>query len=205
VKRPPPPLAAVLLAPFVLVVHPVHAQEIRLTGPLTGAPTATNRVHYLPFALRGDLRFGGMMGASATKNHDASRATGFGGAVRFRQATTLAWELDAGVLRGMEDASELRVPVSLRAIVIFASTRWPEWEPFLAGGPSLERVTGDTTRGTFVGAELGIGLDRRVDPVFNRFIVELVLSERRGVDGASGWATAAMLRIGIATTFGIMQ
>jgi hypothetical protein len=194
-----------LVVALLLAASPAQAQEIKLTGPLRDAPTADNRVHYLPFGLRGDLVFGATGGAASAKGHDLSRATGVGGSFRYRAATVLAWELQGALLRGMEDASERRLSVTPRFVYIFASAlRMPEWELFVAAGPSLERNTTQQSKHTFVGAELALGIDRRVDPVFNRFIIELVLADRRDV-GGSQWSPAAMLRIGIMTTFGIRQ
>jgi hypothetical protein len=186
------------------VVSPARAQEIQLTGPLL-ISSAPWRPHYLPFGLRGDVRFSAATGASAASGHDISRAAGIGGAFRWRASPKLAWEIDGGLLRGVEDARELRVPISPRAVLVSANGSRPDWELFAALGPSFERVGGGVTRGTYLGGEIGIGVDRRVDPVFNRFIVELVLTERRSIEGNAGWTTAALLRIGIMTTFGIRQ
>lgn len=189
---------------FVLLPRSASAQEIQLSGPLADA-SSSDEYHYLPVALRGDLAFESSF-APFTPRARSTRAEGASGALRWRRSGAFAWEATGGLLRGVEDGSEVRVPVSLRAIFIDASRGRRDWELFLAAGASYEHVRNDApVRSSLLGAEIGFGVDRRVDPVFNRFIVELVVADRRALDTSAGWVPAAMLRVGIATTFGITQ
>jgi hypothetical protein len=191
-----------LLGTITGTMSSARAQEIQLTGCLFCGPPEAPPLSYLPWALRGDLRAMATLGASNFARAP-STSEGFGGALRKRQVDWFALEIDFGVLRGIEDASVLHVPISARAVLIDATRRRPEWDFFAAGGLSYDHVGSDSARMHLFGAEVGIGVDHRIDPRWNRFLVELVLAARHPFDAHDErWTPTAMLRIGIATTMG---
>ena len=73
----------------------------------------------------------------------------------------------------------------------------------LTAGSDAPEVQGNLLLDHLFGAEVGIGVDHRIDPRWNRFLVELVLAARHPFDAHDErWTPTAMLRIGIATTMG---
>ncbi len=178
------------------------AQEIEMTGPLGNAPGRKFVPNYLPWWLRGDAAL------AFTRTPNGSPRTnisyeGFAGSVRWRRKATFAFDFGFAYLRGVEDASARSIPVTARVMHIHAPG--PDWEYFGAAGPSFEHVTTRSMpagSGGRLGLELSIGVDRRIDPIWNRFLVELSVAERWGQSDGVGRSTMVMLRIGIATTFG---
>lgn len=181
-----------LLAIVSLVAPSASAQEIRLSGPLIGSSGA-EPPSYLPWWLRGDA-------VLAVEGHAMQ---GPGGSVRHRMSRNFAWDASFAYLRGLQDASARAVPIAVRAVLIDSRAPRVDWDFHLAFGPSFEYFTSESRRRSSFGGEVAFAVDRRVDPIFNRFLVEVVLDERHHSD--EGWSTTWMLRVGIATTFGIRQ
>jgi len=167
------------------------AQEIAVNGPL--ASTTPEPPSYLPWWLRGD--------AVVAVQSRARGLEGPGGGLRHRSTTRFAWEASFAYLRGIEDSSARSIPLAWRAIFIDSRARRPDWEFWFALGPSFEAFSKDGASHMRYGGEVAFAVDRRVDPIFNRFLVEIVLDGRRG--SSEPWTTTATLRIGIATTFGV--
>ncbi|MGZ5967563.1 MAG: hypothetical protein ACXWP4_07840 [Polyangiales bacterium] len=163
-------------------------------GALLSAPRASAQEppSYLPWWLRGD----GVL--AIERSTRPSRFEGPGGSVRYRSKSSFAWEASFAYLRGIDDAKAMAIPTSLRAIFIDSRGSRPDWDFHLAIGPTFEW----STEKTRLGGEIAFGIDRRIDPVFNRFLVELAFDQRHALEGHDPWTPAVMLRIGIATTFG---
>ncbi len=174
-----------------------RAQEIQITGPLAGS-SGPARIRYLPMSLRGDLR------THTPMNSLDSAAVGTGGAFRHRGSKDFAWQVDFGYLRGVADASLVRVPVAFDLVFIQASTRRPDWEFMLTTGFLYDATWSRRGANHRVGGEFFVGIDRRVDPVFNRFVVEAGIQVQKPAADDRVVVTG-MLRVGVATTFGVTQ
>jgi hypothetical protein len=184
---------------------PARAQEIQLTGPLMGTDRCCDEgddpAPFRAIGLRGDLRAMAILVPAA--GFTSATAAGAGGAVRYRPKRARAYEIDFGMLQGLEDATERHVPIALRALLIDSRRR--EWEIHFAAGATFDRVTNDHASALLFGGELGLGVDRRVDPQWNRFVLEIVLDARRSLssaDDASRWSPTVMLRVAIMNTIG---
>jgi hypothetical protein len=146
---------------------------------------------YLPWWLRGD-------GVLVAELSHRSRFEGPGGTLRYRGTRGFAWETGFAYLRGIDDAKARSIPSFGRATFISSSGARPDWDFYLALGPTFEW----STKKSSFGGELAVAVDRRIDPRWNRFIVELAMDARRTLEGHERWTPALTLRIGIATTMG---
>lgn len=197
-------LALALTASVAVIAVPrrARAQEIQLNGPLLLTTEHTD-LSYLRWWLRGDGAFA-VQRTPPILGRSTTSFEGFAGSVRSRSKLGFAWDFGFAYLRGIENAYARSIPVTARAMWIDARPSRPDWELYLAAGPSYERfaVLGAGVHGNRLGGELAIGVDRKIDPIWNRFLVEVAVAERTSFGGELGRATMVMLRIGIATTFG---
>jgi hypothetical protein len=170
------------------------AQEVQITGPLA-SHSESPPPSYLPWWLRGD----GVLVADLSR--DRARFEGPGGTLRYRGKGSFAWETGFAYLRGIDDAKARSIPSFGRATFIDSRGSRPDWDFYLALGPTFEWSTSKSR----LGGEIAVAVDRRIDPIWNRFIVELALDARRSLQGHDRWTPAVMLRVGIATTFGFRK
>ena len=195
--------AAGLLAAWAFA-HSAQAQEIQLSGPLMAAPDPPS-IHYRAIAIRGELLALASFAGLAAPGHTTSLSQGIGGGVRYRASHWLALELNGAFAYGLYDATETRIPLSARGVLIDAFRAPPWWEFFVAAGPSVEHLERHAGKLDALGFEASVGLDRRVDPQWNRYVVELVLAERAPLGSTAGFSTEIMLRVGVANTIGYTQ